>query len=98
MAFIHGHEHESWHSASMHDILPKLRWEAATFADINRKMPLWEIPLGHIQSTPKAQLLAEGADVYNGSFPLDQVSLPLHSLCPLGPGLPSCISLCWPFA
>ena len=58
----------------MHQILPKLRWETATFADINRKMPIWEIPLGHLQATPKAHLVAEGADVYNGSFPLDQAS------------------------
>ena len=78
MAFIHGHEHESWHSRSMWDILPSLRWEGATYADINRKMPLWEIPIGHIQCTPKAQLLAEGPDVYNGSFPLDQASISWH--------------------
>ena len=35
-AFIHGHQWESWHSADMHMVLPKLRWDNVEFTDINR--------------------------------------------------------------
>ena len=74
MAFVHGHENETWHSASMHDILPRLKWNETAFADINQKMGAWDIPIANISLEPFGPILANGTDAYNGSFSTHQVS------------------------
>ncbi|KAK9787515.1 hypothetical protein WJX73_009943 [Symbiochloris irregularis] len=71
-ALLHGHP-DSWHSHPMNETLAKLDWKAIPgYLDLNRKQPIWTRPL---KATPPHPVgpLAEGRDVYNGSFVPGQI-------------------------
>ena len=74
VAFLHGHS-TSWHSANMTMSMAGLRWERLQgYHDLNRVMDLWSTNLLDLQPVPYADPVAEGGDVYNGSFVRGQVS------------------------
>ena len=78
VAFIHGHGAPAWHSNDMSEVLKAIEWETVpNYIDIN-KYPndTWRY-LGDARPRP-GNPVAYGADVYNGSFNLHQVS-PLGS-------------------
>ena len=75
--FIHGHR-ESWHQLDMGESIRALHWERVPgFADLNRRMGLWQMWLGETAHERMGIPICTGPEVYNGSFPPVQASLPL---------------------
>ena len=73
--FIHGHQH-AWHQLDMLESVRVLHWERLPgFADLNRRMGLWEMWLGKESFRRVGIPICSGPDVYNGSFPPTQARL-----------------------